>query len=96
MFSRRVLQTCFAVMAMVVMTGTATAVDFFDDFDSYIALTDLHGLNGWAGWDDNVGAGAPVSDAFALKTSRIMRNASRWSRTRARLPSSSVILSWRP
>ena len=32
-----------------------------DDFDAYAADSELHGQAGWKGWDDNIAAGAPVT-----------------------------------
>lgn len=42
--------------------------DFVENFDSYAAGSDMHGQGGWKGWDNNPGAGALVTNAFALSS----------------------------
>ncbi|UCF17711.1 MAG: LamG domain-containing protein, partial [Phycisphaerales bacterium] len=55
------------------LTGVEIAMlvekPYVEDFESYAVGTDLHGVNDWEGWQGAAGAGAPVSDAFALSGS---------------------------
>jgi hypothetical protein len=53
----------------VVVSGSPAAAPaplLVEDFESYEAGIDLHGVNNWEGWEGTAGAGAPVSDTFAV------------------------------
>ena len=52
-------------VAEVELIGVPEFVLFADDFESYAVGSDLHGQGGWKGWNNDAGAGAPASDAFA-------------------------------
>jgi hypothetical protein len=52
-------------IAEVELIGVPQFVLFAEDFESYAVGSDLHGQGGWKGWNNDAGAGAPASDAFA-------------------------------
>lgn len=53
-------------MALCAAPLAVNGATFFEDFEAYTPGSDLHGQGGWKGWDNNSGAGALASNAYAF------------------------------
>ncbi len=60
------LKIVAVIVAIAGFSSIASASVFFEDFESYTAGSAIHGKGGWKGWNNEPGAGAPVSDAYAF------------------------------
>jgi hypothetical protein len=55
-----------AAVALLGLSGLASAAVFSDDFEAYAAGSAIHGQGGWKGWGNAAAAGAPVSTEYAF------------------------------
>jgi hypothetical protein len=53
-------------VALLGVSGVASAQTFWDDFEAYADGSAMHGQGGWKGWGNAAAAGAPVSSQYAF------------------------------
>jgi hypothetical protein len=53
-------------IALLGMSGVASAQTFWDDFEAYANGSAMHGQGGWKGWGNAAAASAPVSSKYAF------------------------------